>query len=1260
MVRVGARMTRIKVLIFALCFALLGSPIAAIASDISSALYYGTIIVSNNSTANTNVATVANISTANLISGGYLNSTANNTVMRNTSGADVPFMPAFSPSSDFWCFWIPSIGADTYLTYLLYTANSSGGELRYFPASGGMTIVDNASLEWGDDFESAFGTVWTDTTTNLELLKKRYSANIQNYESGLLGGMYYFEPVDVTPGVAGAWTDIDVSRYIPAGATGVILECDTNIIQNNGFRKNGSTDDRRTELAHGWIIVGVDTNLIFEAYLAVATTVYLFGYTDDSWTLNTNANDISIGALLAWTDIDLAALAPNATAVIIEAANLDLVVARNVGLRMKGSADARNNDIADDSHYFFVVGLDANQVLQGYIETADVDFYLVGYTTAGGGYDTNLTDKSLVGIGVWTDIDCAADAPNAVFLIFEIHNPPNGGQTFGFRANGSTHADINVTRGHGIAVVPCDDNQVVDGYIGNLAVDFFLIGYITSGQEQPYQTHALAASVSAAEHDIEVAIEAEPDMSLWASDVTVSVSMGQGILPVKLIFEETLTAPAASVTFSGITGNVSLWDSLAGVTSRHLVVMVNAATDAAVNQRDLALRFNGDAGNNYNYQYLDGAGAAASAARATGQNRGLPFPVPGTNYANAFGGGTIIIPHAFNNTNHKSTISIGGAVENSIFTSANRWASTDAIDSITLLLAAGNLITGSTFLLGVVDERYLVEEAINPAADFVVDFNNIPQTGHDLLVIGYPRSDRAAAFESINQQLNADAVGANYFEQKLEGSGVVTSASSANDQVIGRCSGDIATANAFGAFLANYSAYAESSNDVHALSLSGYHEDGGNSNVIAVSSRWNDVAQSAITRIQYIPFGGVNFKAGSLFSLYRVPRYVIDRQELTAPAATITFNNIPQNYQALQLNVYARTDVPGLGLATEIAFNTDVVAANYDTQLLQGLGAAVVAVRNAASRRIMAIPGTTEGANEFGGGIITFNQYSTTVGHKHYYSIVGRNENEVVIQSSRWEDTSAITRIDINFPGGSNFVAGSIFELVGLMPKEVFDITVDSEVKGLADGNFSAEANAEDWVIGGDGTPYLDTYQHTVSSVLRSSIQWRYSATFPDLSGNGNPATPTFRTASADADIIGNMTAFTPISQAQAPPFALGPTNPFITTAPNITGNFTTLPPVGTFPLAGVIVAISNATATPPQLPLLIIACFVILAASLTTSYTLRRFGSGSLIVKALVIIGFLGIFVALTDWGIDFWMVVIFSILATAIAMMSRQVTWR
>ena len=138
LVRAGAGMIRIKVLIFALCFALLGSPIAAIASDISNALYFGTIIISNNSTANTNVATVANISTTNLITGQYLNATANNCVVRNSSGADIPFMPGYTPTNPWWSMWIPFIGEDSYpATHTTpQTRNIRFGPARQAPETG--------------------------------------------------------------------------------------------------------------------------------------------------------------------------------------------------------------------------------------------------------------------------------------------------------------------------------------------------------------------------------------------------------------------------------------------------------------------------------------------------------------------------------------------------------------------------------------------------------------------------------------------------------------------------------------------------------------------------------------------------------------------------------------------------------------------------------------------------------------------------------------------------------------------------------------------------------------------------------------------------------------------------------------------------------------------------------------------------------------------------------------------------------------------
>ena len=184
-----------------------------------------------------------------------------------------------------------------------------------------------------------------------------------------------------------------------------------------------------------------------------------------------------------------------------------------------------------------------------------------------------------------------------------------------------------------------------------------------------------------------------------------------------------------------------------------------------------------------------------------------------------------------------------------------------------------------------------------------------------------------------------------------------------------------------------------------------------------------------------------------------------------------------------------------------------------------------------------------------------------------------------------------------------------------------------------------------------------------IDGVQQQRIEWEYDTTFTDLSGQDHDATPTFRTDSSDPDISAVLTIFLPIADARAPAYVLAEAPAFID-AGALTGNatapFTISPPIGGFPLAGVITAIANATATPPQLPLLIIAVFIILACSLSVSATLRRFGSGSLIVKIIAITACMGVFIAFKNFGIDFWMLFVFLVIASALAMGSKQVGWQ
>lgn len=502
-------------------------------------------------------------------------------------------------------------------------------------------------------------------------------------------------------------------------------------------------------------------------------------------------------------------------------------------------------------------------------------------------------------------------------------------------------------------------------------------------------------------------------------------------LPIKILKTVTLTAETIEVTFDDIATLVANWDAWAGVTSRHLVIISNARCVDPSDYVTQFLRFNGDLSNIYNYERLSGVNAAASAGRSEGANAiNLP-PVQGANIANAMGGCMVLIPHAFNTVNHKSLIALGGASEYVVEAVAGRWGSVAAITSVTLIEGVGDeYVVGSSFSIGVVDERYLVEEILDDGGG---TFNNIPQGEGDLAVIGYLRTALAAVDDEVICAINDDTVVAHYPAQELVGRNGAASASQPNFEV-GMVAAANATANVFGALAMTISQYAKD-NQPHFLSQSGYHESTGATGEVRVMS-----GRRAITEpINKLYIAGANFDdfaAGSLISLYRVPKRIIQRVELTAPAANITFANIPQNFEALVLHVYARSDRAAVSDDINVNFNGDNVAANYDIQFLYGAAAVVTAVRNLASYAMLSIPSDTEGAKEYGEGLLVILGYSQSDRHKHVAVVRGRQENVAGINSCRWENIAAITQIVLTPNVGPNFLAGSVFELEGVLKKK--------------------------------------------------------------------------------------------------------------------------------------------------------------------------------------------------------------------------------
>ncbi len=594
----------------------------------------------------------------------------------------------------------------------------------------------------------------------------------------------------------------------------------------------------------------------------------------------------------------------------------------------------------------------------------------------------------------------------------------------------------------------------------------------------------VATGVTTGEHDIGVGTFDRGDIDTYAAGANVAVNTGAGILPVRLLEEVKLTAAAASVTLSDIDVAVAAWDTIAGVTSRHLVLVYNAAT-TQVGLPNIVALINGDAGGNYNYQNLTGVGAVAAAVRSDNNTFILLPGINGTAIANTFSGGVLLAPHAFNTTNHKSILSFGGPVESGVAASVARWADSSAITSIQLLLSGGDFSVGSTFQLGVVDERYLIEEQILSGADGTFTFAGIAAGAGDLAVVGYLRSDRATATgDAVEHTINGDGVAVNYDVQRLSGVNAVAAAAQfLNNRVVARATSNLQTAGSYAAFSLTYSQYAGGINDLHYLVSAGYHDlvtpEG---QVIVESGRWSNIAP--VTQLDYVPLVGVNFKDGSMMSLYRVPQFVIERVTLAAPAASVTFSNIPQGYEALQLHVYARTDNAAANDTVVFTLNADAVAANYDRQFLQGAGAVVTAGRSAASQLWLVVSGNTAGANEFSGGTVTFPQYAATDRHKHAITLEGVVEDFALIRSLRWEDTAAITTVSLAPNGGANFLAGSVFELVGVMPSVELQIEIDGVVEAAASTlDVDVTDNANDWLLADNSTtqflPYMGAYEQS-------------------------------------------------------------------------------------------------------------------------------------------------------------------------------------
>lgn len=291
-------------------------------------------------------------------------------------------------------------------------------------------------------------------------------------------------PVDVTPASSGAWVDVDCKPYIPLGATGValhVINADASNRLNLGLRKKGSTDDRHDDMYtnhHFWAMVGVNSERIFQTYLEDHTkqTLYLVAYTKAGVTFFTNAYDKTPGSG-TWLTVNCSAECPGAIGLIFEYELLNQPMPRHIGWRKNGSADDRHS--TSGGKIYIVVGCDASQLCQLY--NNDVSglnrYWLVGYITGGCIFKTNGDDISLGGIGAYTEIDLATEAPDSILAFIQVFNGYTTSRSYDLRKKGYTgeyYRDITYLCS---AIVPLDEVQKIEGKIEKLDTYFFVLGY---------------------------------------------------------------------------------------------------------------------------------------------------------------------------------------------------------------------------------------------------------------------------------------------------------------------------------------------------------------------------------------------------------------------------------------------------------------------------------------------------------------------------------------------------------------------------------------------------------------------------------------------------------------------------------------------------------------------------------------------------------------------------------------------------------------
>jgi hypothetical protein len=159
---------------------------------------------------------------------------------------------------------------------------------------------------------------------------------------------------------------------------------------------------------------------------------------------------------------------------------------------------------------------------------------------------------------------------------------------------------------------------------------------------------------------------------------------------------------------------------------------------------------------------------------------------------------------------------------------------------------------------------------------------------------------------------------------------------------------------------------------------------------------------------------------------------LLERTELNASAASVTFANIPQTgYTDLKIVQSARIST-GSQASSTIRFNG--ITTGYSSRYLLGAGSAGTASGTSTEIFVDTPADSTYTANSFSNSEIYIPNYAGSTNKSLSVDIVNETNGTVVTQllvAGLWSNTAAINSIQI-VAGAGSFVAGSTFSLYGI------------------------------------------------------------------------------------------------------------------------------------------------------------------------------------------------------------------------------------